>query len=189
MAKEFWARLEDPSGNVIGADPAWKPQRQFLWDVVHDTRGLLREETFYDDLELIRTIDQAPGRGGNAYALEPKRVRRVYETILERSTTHDAKFRLVAPAGKDEWAAVNFFEEGGSEYALVGGWTGPLLRTISPEPDQSSVPETGPVRVGSREFRIRSVPYHEYFRDDFQTLIALLQEAEANGLRVRFLQR
>ena len=189
MASEFWARLEDTRGRVVGNDPAWKPQRQFLWDVVHDTRGLLREETFYDDLELIRKIDHAPGNGGEDFALEPKRIRRIYETILERSKTHDAKFRLVTPAGREEWAAVNFFEEGGSEYALVGGWTGPLLRTIAPEPDQASVPETGPVVVGSREFWIRSVPYHEYFRDDFQALIDLLRNAEAAELRVRFLQR
>lgn len=189
MASEFWARLEDAQGRVVGTDPAWKPQRQFLWDVVHDTRGLLREETFYDDLELIRTIDQAPGKGGTRFALEPERVRRVYETILERAKTHHAKFRLIAPADSDEWAAVNFFEEGGSEYALVGGWTGPLLRTISPEPDQASVAETGPVRIGSRTFQIRSVPYYDYFRQDFETLIELLRDAAGRDLRVRFLQR
>lgn len=189
MASEFWARLEDPKGRIVGDDPAWKPQRQFLWDVVHDTRGLLREETFYDDLALIRKIDQAPGTGGDPFALDPNRVRRVYETILERAKKHDSRFRLVAPAGTQDWAAVNFFEEGGSEYALVGGWTGPLLRTIAPEPDQASVAETGRVRVGSREFEIRAVAYYDYFRDDFEALIGLLRQAEQRGLRVRFLQR
>lgn len=189
MATDFWARLEDADGRVVGKDPAWRPQRQFLWDVVHDTRGLLREEAFYEDLELIRTIDGAPGRGGPAFALDPHHVRRVYETILERSRSHGARFRLVAPTGTDEWSAVAFFEEGGAEYALVGGWTGPLLRTIRPDPDQQPVPEEGPVQVGRQRFDVRAVPYHDYFGPDLVALIGLLREAGAKRLRVRFLQR
>jgi hypothetical protein len=188
VATEFWARLEDASGRVVGPDPAWTPQRQFLWDVVHDTRGILRGDAVLSDLELIRKIDRAPGVGGAAFALDPNEVRRVYTMLFDRSKAHEAKFRLVATEGRDDWAAVKFFEEAGAEYAIVGGWTGPFLRTIAPEPDQRTI-EEGHVAVGGQQFEVRSVPYSEYFSKDFETLLALLSDAAARGLRVRFLQR
>jgi hypothetical protein len=188
LASEYWARLEDRDGHVVGTDPAWKPQRQFLWDVVHDTRGILRDDSLYDDLELIRKIDGAAGTGGPSYSLDAQRVRRIFETIYSRAKASDARFRLVATDGKDDWAAVKFFEDAGAEYAVVGGWTGPFLRTISPEPDQASIPE-GRLTVGRHRFIVKAVPYADYFREDLESLLALLMDAERRGLRVRFLQR
>ncbi|HLE47716.1 MAG TPA: hypothetical protein VI818_05410 [Candidatus Thermoplasmatota archaeon] len=183
MAGELFARLEDTQGLVVGPERAWTPQRQFLWDVIHDTRGLLREESFADDLALIRTFN-AP--------LEPRRVHDVYAKIYERAQAQGAAaphFRLTAPEARDEWAAVQFFEEEGTEYALVGGWTGLMLRTIAPEPDQKFFDDAPVVVAAGRRFRIRKVPFAEYFRDDFESLLVLLQRAEKDGLRVRFVQR
>lgn len=189
MVTEFWARLEDAHGRVVGPDPAWTPQRQFLWDVVHDTRGLLRGEATAQDLELIRRIDDPQGPLPREHALDPREVRRIYETILRRAGEHDARFRLVAPSGTDAWAAVQSFEEGDAEYALVGGWTGPVLRVIQPEPDVRPIDDRDEVQVGRRRFRVRAVPYRDYFARDFDGLVELLKHAEAEGLRVRFLQR
>lgn len=183
MAGELFARLEDAQGHPVGSGRAWAPQRQFLWDVVHDTRGLLREDSFADDLALIRRFNEP---------LEPGRVRKVYEKIFDRARAQGAAgphFRLLAPEGRDEWAAVQFFEEGGAEHALVGGWTGLLLRTIAPEPDQTFLDDAEAVEAAGRRFRVRKVPFGEYFREDFESLFAVLRRAEEERLLVRFVQR
>lgn len=192
MVTDLWARLEDTKGRVVGPDPAWKPQRQFLWEVIHDTRALLRGEAFAEDLGVMRTIDAAAGRGGPQYAHDPARVRAIYERILERARSPGEPrpaFRLVAPEGSDAWAAVQFFKDGGAEFAVVGGWTGPLIRNLSVPGEQQFLGETDTVTVGSRRFRVRSVPFADYFGADFESLFALLRAAESQGLRIRFLQR
>lgn len=192
MVTELWARLEDPQGRVVGPDPAWKPQRQFLWEVIHDTRGLLRGEAFAEDLEVIRTIDAAAGRGGPRYAHDPAHVRAIYERILERVRSLGESrpaFRLVAPEGSDAWAAVQFFKDAGNEFAVVGGWSAPLVRNLSVPGEEQFLPETDTVTVGFHRFRVRSVPFADYFRADFESLFALLRSAESRRLRIRFLQR
>lgn len=183
MASEFWARLEDRHGTVVGDEHAWRPQRQFLWDVVHDTRGLLREESLADDIATIRRFNEP---------LQAGIVRGIYEKIYARAKAQGSSgphFRLTAVEGGTEWAAVQFFEEDGAEYALVGGWTGPVLRTLSPEPEQQFFDDPPIVEVGKRRFQVRKVPYAEYFREDFESLLGLLRRAEKDGLRVRFVQR
>lgn len=190
MATRFWARLERPDGKVV-EDPAWTPQRQFLWDFVHDTRGLVRDESLYDHLETIRLID--PGAGTDPkFSLEPARVRAAYEAIVARIRERgDAapRFRLVREEGDGQWGAAKMFHEAGAEFALVGGWTGPFLRQISPEAEEAVVGTEDRVQVGSRRFEVRAVPYLEYFQEDLNGLLELLARAEKERLRVRFLQR
>lgn len=191
MATELTVRLETPTGDVVGTDPAWKAQRQFLWDVVHDTRGLLRDEGLADDLAMLRRIDSRPDARRQEFAHDASRLRAVVENLwqLARSQPNAPRFRLISPADREEWSAVNFFQDQGVEYALVGGWTGPLLRVLGPEPDQRAVPDDEEVQLGSHRFRITGVPYADYFRQDFESLLVTLREAEARGLRVRLVQR
>jgi hypothetical protein len=191
MATELTVRLETPSGDVVGTDPAWKGQRQFLWDVVHDTRGLLRDETLAADLAVLRRIDSEPDAKRKEYAHDAAALRSVVENVWEvaRNQPRAPRFRLIAPADREEWSAVNFFEDQGVEYALVGGWTGPLLRVLGPEPDQRAVPDDPEVTFGSHRFRITGIPYADYFRNDFESLLATLRQAESKGLRVRLVQR
>lgn len=192
MVTEFWARLEDAGGHVSGLDPAWKPQRQFLWEVIHDTRGLLRGEAFAEDLEVIRTIDAAPGRGGPRFAHEPAAIRAIYERLRERLRSlgeGQPTFRLIAPEGSDAWGVVQFFKDAGNEFAVVGGWSGPLVRNLSAPGEPQFLAETDTVTVGFHRFRVRSVPFADYFGADFESLLALLRSAESQRLRIRFLQR
>lgn len=191
MASRFWARLERPDGSIV-EDPAWTPQRQFLWEFVHDTRGLAREEALYDHLERIRLIDTGLGRGGPRFAHDPAALRSSYQALLERIRERGdnaPKFRLVREAGENEWAAAKMFTEAGAEYALVGGWTGPFLRQISPETEEAIVGTEDKVQVGTRRFEVRAVPFLEYFAEDLRGLFEILGRAEREGLRVRCLQR
>lgn len=191
MASRFWARLERTDGSIV-ADPAWTPQRQFLWEFVHDTRGQAREEALYDQLELIRKIDAQAGAGGAAFAQSPERVRAAYEAVAARIRERGEqmpRFRLVREEGDPEWAPVKLFSEAGAEYALVGGWTGPFLRQISPEVEESVVATEDELRVGGRRFEVRAVPFLDYFADDLAALFVVLDRAGREGLRVRFLQR
>jgi hypothetical protein len=192
MATEFSARFETAGGEIVGADPAWKPQRQFLWDVVHDTRGLLRDEDLHNELQALRTIDAQPDEKRSEFVQEATKLRSVVEKVWTRAQAqkeNQPRFRLITPAGKNEWAVVNFFQEAGLEYALVGGWTGPLLRILGPEPDQHAVAEKEEISVGSKRFKMTAIPYTEYFRNDFETLLNALKFAESKGLRVRLVQR
>lgn len=191
MASRFWARLERPDGSIV-EDPAWTPQRQFLWEFVHDTRGLARAEALYDHLERVRLIDSQSGRGGPRFAHEPAPLRASYEAILERIRERGEsapKFRLVREAGETEWAVARTFAEAGAEYALVGGWTGPFLRQIAPETEEAIVGTEDRVQVGERRFEVRAVPFLDYFAEDLRGLFGLLERAAREGLRVRFLQR
>lgn len=191
MATELSVRLETPTGQVVGTDPAWKGQRQFLWDVVHDTRGLLRDEALRPDLAVLRHIDSEPDANRKEFAMDAKKLRSVVENVWAsaRTQTNAPRFRLIAPHDREEWSVVNFFQDQGTEYALVGGWTGPLLRVLGPEPDQRAVPDEDNVQFGPHKFRITGIPYAEYFRQDFESLLATLKLAETKGLRVRLVQR
>jgi hypothetical protein len=191
VATEFYLRLEDSKGRPAGDAPAWTPRRQFLWEVVHDTRGVLRHALKRRQIDLIRTVDPQDGNGGPEYGLDPLHVREAYVRLRDHLAEiggDGPAFHWVAHEGRDDWAAVHHVEAEGRVFSVFGGWNPPTVRTMDlTESDRTFDAREG-LTVGGQRLRVRRDTFHDLFRDDIDRLIEVLGEAGEKGIRVRFCQ-
>jgi hypothetical protein len=185
--------FEDAKGRRVAEGPAWEArERRFLWEVVHDTRGVLRRGVRAEHLNRIRQVETEPV-DPKAAPSEPAPLLEAYEAAtaaLRELGPRGPAFHWVAPAGSEEWAAVHHFEDGGRAFSLIGGWAPPFLRDASGdmEPLRTFADGQDEVVVGQTRLQIRREPFFECFREDLESLLGALGRAVEQGLRVRFVQ-
>lgn len=187
--------LEDAKGRPVEGSPSWQAEeRQFLWEVVHDTRGFLRRTVPAEDVAVIRTLDDQGGRGGPGLAVDAAKALMAYErarTALREHAEEGPHFHWLAREGSEEWAAVQHFETDGEVRTVVGGWSPPVVRggPEGDEPERTVSPGQDEVEVAGAVLRIRRQPFYELFAEDLGRLIEVLRDAADRGLRARFVQR
>lgn len=188
-------RLEDADGNEVGQEPAWTAQRrQFLWEVVHDTRGILRRTVAADDVALIRNVEAPGGSGGAKAVVEARAARDAYRRAadaLKQNADQGPQFHWVAEQGSDEWAAVCHVATDGDVVTVVGGWNRPVVRKGAGEdaPTRSIGPDEDVVDVAGTVVRLRRESFYDLFAADLERLLDVLEDAADRGLRARFVQR
>lgn len=186
--------LEEEDGTAVQDEPAWRAQeRQFLWEIVHDTRGILRRTVAPEDVATIRTVE-APGSASAEKAMDAQVALDAYRRVvgaLKANADQGPQFHWVAEAGSEAWAAVCHVEADGDVVTVVGGWNRPTVRegTDAEAPTRPVGSDQAAVDVAGTVVRIRRESFYDLFAGDLERLVAVLQDAAERGLRVRFVQR
>ncbi len=185
--------LEDADGTVVGQRPAWRAEeRQFLWEVVHDTRGILRRTVAAEDVAVIRNVDAAGAAPDKAVAAQ--RALDAYTRAAEAlraQAEQGPQFHWVSRQGSDDWAAVCHIETDDGVVTVVGGWNRPVVRHgHGPDaPTETMAAGQEAVEVADTVVRVRRQSFYDLFADDLDRLIRVLADAAERGLRARFVQR